>query len=401
MAEVTWLLKTPDAIFGPETEERLLSWAKAGKIQPGQFISTDGEEWTSVTEVPFLDMRWSIDIQDGKPPRGPFHRDAVDALLARGRLPENVKIIEVREPWNQEELILEESEDEITTESTDVIIDEAPIEEKDYVVDEEPVESKEEEMQSSPAIEEETAIESPTQIIEAIPEEKIEEVATIESEPIESEIAEEQPKQMELPNIPPDASILYGLMREEAESLAKLIADETRETEEFRKASQARQDRMQERRQAILRLIGSDADDMVRRARITHPTITRDANLRQDYNALRLLQERVTQEAKNKIDILTERLNKSELEARRLRQQMIDTATLSKQLAETRATLQRREKEIMAERQRFEEERQRFAMERQTLLSRLSTLETGLTGGTNQSREARGVKLAPWMGLIK
>ena len=212
---------------------------------------------------------------------------------------------------------------------------------------------------------------------------------------------EPENKEPELPNMPQDASVLYGLMREEAENLEKMIAAETRETEEFRKASQERRDRMQERRQAILRLIGSDADDMVRRARITHPTVARDANLRQDYNALRLLQERITREAKNKIDILTERLNKSELETRRLRRQMVDTATLSKQLADTRETLQRREKEIVAERQRFEEERQRFAMERQALLSRLSSLESGIGGDTNQAREARGVKIAPWMSLKK
>jgi chromosome segregation ATPase len=158
---------------------------------------------------------------------------------------------------------------------------------------------------------------------------------------------------------------------------------------------------MQERRQSLLRIIGSDADDMVRRARINHPSFSQDDRLRQDYNALKLLQERVTQEAKNKIDILTDRLNKSEFEVRRLRQQLIDTATLSKQLIEARATLQRREKEIITERQRFEEERQRFAIERQTLMTRLSALETGLPGGTNQSREAHSIKLAPWMGLIK
>jgi predicted nucleic acid-binding Zn-ribbon protein len=80
---------------------------------------------------------------------------------------------------------------------------------------------------------------------------------------------------------------------------------------------------------------------------------------------------------------------------------MVDTATLSKQLADTRETLQRREKEIVAERQRFEEERQRFAMERQALLSRLSSLESGIGGDTNQAREARGVKIAPWMSLKK
>jgi hypothetical protein len=393
MAECTWLLKTPDAIYGPETEDRLISWAKAGKIQPGQSISTDGEEWISVTEVPFLDMRWSIDIQDGKPPRGPFHREAVDALLQRGKLPENVKIIEVREPWIQEELILDENPDDLTVEKDYIIDDASPSQEiEESEKEEEPIE--ETPIESTPVEQEEIVQE------EKVPEPEEEKIVVKEELPQRETVVNSQ-KQVDLPNIPPEATILYGLMREEAESLAKLIADEKRETEEFRKASQERQERMQERRQSLLRLIGSDADDMVRRARITHPTLARDTGLRQDYNALKLLQERITQEAKNKIDTLTDRLNKSETEVRRMRQQMIDSSTLSKQLIETRETLQRREKEIMAERQRFEEERQRYAMERQTLMARLSALETGLPGGTNQSREARGVKLAPWMGLIK
>jgi hypothetical protein len=396
MAETKWLLKTPDALYGPESQERLISWAKAGKIQPGQSISTDGEEWISVTEVPFLDMRWSIDIQDGKPPRGPFHREAVDALVARGRLPENVKIIEVREPWPQDEFDLEEPSESAITEN-------------DYIIDEEITETEEKEIKETTTeevavaeetITEENTAEEPTLATDT---ESEQEIATVENKMSNTEevIPEENNKQMDLPNLPPDASVLYGLMKEEAESLTKLIEAEIRKTEEFRKASLARQERMQERRQSLLRIIGSDADDMVRRARINHPSFSQDDRLRQDYNALKLLQERVTQEAKNKIDILTDRLNKSEFEVRRLRQQLIDTATLSKQLIEARATLQRREKEIITERQRFEEERQRFAIERQTLMTRLSALETGLPGGTNQSREAHSIKLAPWMGLIK
>jgi hypothetical protein len=350
-------------------------------------------------------MRWSIDLGDGKPPRGPFHRDAVDALLARGRLPETVKIIESREPWPAEDLNFEEPVDEMPEQ--EFIIDEDFQEES--VQEEAAHRIQETPLPQEPAngkTEEETAVPPPEEDgkrEECQPPSPQPEETAIETTVQEQTIQNPEPenKEPELPNMPQDASVLYGLMREEAENLEKMIAAETRETEEFRKASQERRDRMQERRQAILRLIGSDADDMVRRARITHPTVARDANLRQDYNALRLLQERITREAKNKIDILTERLNKSELETQRLRRQMVDTATLSKQLADTRETLQRREKEIVAERQRFEEERQRFAMERQALLSRLSSLESGIGGDTNQAREARGVKIAPWMSLKK
>ena len=57
-----WYLRTQDETFGPETKERLIEWAQMGRIQPGQDISEDGETWRPATEIPFLDMRWSIDI---------------------------------------------------------------------------------------------------------------------------------------------------------------------------------------------------------------------------------------------------------------------------------------------------------------------------------------------------
>ena len=55
----------------------------------------------------------------------------------------------------------------------------------------------------------------------------------------------------------------------------------------------------------------------------------------------------------------------------------------------------------MEERQKTEAERQQHAAAQQALLARLSALEMGLPGATNQSREARSVRLAPWMGLKK
>ena len=90
-----WYLRTQDETFGPETKERLIEWAQMGRIQPGQDISEDGINWRPATEIPFLDMRWSIDIGDGQP-RGPFNKQAAQALLASGRLPRGSKLVEVR-----------------------------------------------------------------------------------------------------------------------------------------------------------------------------------------------------------------------------------------------------------------------------------------------------------------
>ena len=95
-----WYLRTQDETFGPETKERLIEWAQMGRIQPGQDISEDGENWRPATEIPFLDMRWSIDIGDGQP-RGPFNKHAAQALLASGRLPRGSRLVEVRPTFTE------------------------------------------------------------------------------------------------------------------------------------------------------------------------------------------------------------------------------------------------------------------------------------------------------------
>ena len=98
MNERKWYLRTQDETFGPETGDTLVSWARMGRIQPGHEISDDNVIWTKVEEVPFLDMRFSIDIGDGNP-RGPFNRSAAEALLASGRLPAASRLVETRVPF--------------------------------------------------------------------------------------------------------------------------------------------------------------------------------------------------------------------------------------------------------------------------------------------------------------
>ncbi len=101
MAE-QWQLRTDDAVYGPKTREELVAWAKIGRVLPGQEISPDGERWFPVQEVPFLNIRWSIDIGDGNP-RGPFHKDAAEMLLRSGRIPAESKLVETRGAFTQEE----------------------------------------------------------------------------------------------------------------------------------------------------------------------------------------------------------------------------------------------------------------------------------------------------------
>ena len=101
MSESKWYLRTQDETFGPETEERLVEWARMGRIQPGQEVSDDNVIWRRVEEVPFLDMRFSIDLGDGNP-RGPFNKAAADALIASGRLPPTATVVESRPPFEEE-----------------------------------------------------------------------------------------------------------------------------------------------------------------------------------------------------------------------------------------------------------------------------------------------------------
>lgn len=100
MSEANWYLRTQDETFGPETREKLVEWAKMGRIQPGQEISDDNVIWRRVEDVPFLDMRFSIDLGDGNP-RGPFNKAAADALIASGRLPPTATVVETRAPFDE------------------------------------------------------------------------------------------------------------------------------------------------------------------------------------------------------------------------------------------------------------------------------------------------------------
>ena len=112
MSEAKWFLRTQDETFGPETQERLVEWARVGRIQPGQEISDDNVTWQRVEDVAFLDMRFSIDIGDGNP-RGPFNRAAAEALLKSGRLPASATLVETRAPFEAaEEEKMEETKEE-------------------------------------------------------------------------------------------------------------------------------------------------------------------------------------------------------------------------------------------------------------------------------------------------
>ena len=497
-----WYLRTQDDTFGPETRDRLLEWAKMGRIQPGQEISNDGETWRPAVEIPFLDMRWSIDIGDGTP-RGPFNRHAAEALLKSGRLPPGSKLVEVPPAFEKasspapkdDEPPVARSEpaagdQEVARPEPEVKVVEKIVEVPVEVVKEVPVErivEKEviKEVPVEKIVEKEVRVEIPVEkivekerIVEVESPELLAKAAALEAavtaareegekalasanerheqtlaaaraegekalaaaneeheqalaaareesehalaaareegEKVRKELADAKRETLtlesEIRRLPPNAkeaadteAAVYWLMRGEADDLEKTLAAEKAEAEAAQKRWRERAERLAARRIEILKKIGDDAKDMKQRSLRANPADPRTVQLRQELDALRLVSERNAYESGQRIKDLTRALNEKRTEADRLAAQVGDVKRLQEQIRELREKLQLREKELLSERQMNEELRRSNAASQQALLARLSELESGLPGRTNQSREAQaqGSRFPSWMSLKK
>ena len=463
MAE-QWFLRTQDDTFGPETRERLIEWARMGRIQPGQEISNDGENWKPAVEIPFLDMRWSIDIGDGTP-RGPFNKQAAEALLKSGRLPPGSKLVEVAPAFGDEseasnvaaptasdprapsqpEVKVVEKVVEVPVEVVKEVVKEVPVEKvvEKEIIREVPVEKivekevrvevpvekiveKEKivEVESPQLLAKAAALEAAVEEARKEGEKALHEVRREKEEALSAERAETERTRRELAEakretlsleseirrLPPNAkeaadmeAAVYWLMRAEADDLEKTMADEKAEAEAAQKRWRERAERLAARRIEILKKIGDDAKDMKQRALRANPVDPRTAHLRQELDALRLVSERTAFENGQRIKDLMRALNEKNTEASRLAAQVDDVKRLQEQIRELREKLQMREKELLAERQRNEEMRRSDAAAQQALLARLSELERGMPGHTSQSREAQAQRsrFPSWMSLKK
>jgi len=396
----TWYLRTQDETFGPETESKLVEWAKMGRIQPGQEISSDNIVWCRVEEVPFLDMRFSIDIGDGNP-RGPFNKAAAEALLSSGRLPPTATMVEVREPFPAPEPASEpapEPRHEAEQVQTKVVVKEVRVEV--------PVEK---------VVVKEVRVEVPVEVEKVVVDEtRVKELERQLSDAgRESEKLREQVKALEdeLRRLPQAASevadiqaAMYSAMTSEAEELQKMIEAEKLEADEFRKRHQERADRLLERRRNLLKRTGANIEEMTRKALIERPEDPRTTQLRREIEDLRRTSERKAFDYEDRIRVLTEQLRVRETEVARAAAGMKDITQLQAEAQSLREQLQLREKELMAERQKSEEMRQQQAFAQQAMMARLAALESPSIGtvqslSTNQSREAKLVKLPRWMKI--
>ena len=473
-----WFLRTQDDTFGPESRDRLLEWAKMGRIQPGQEISSDGDTWKPAEEIPFLDMRWSIDIGDGTP-RGPFNKCAAEALLRSGRLPSCSKLVEVAPAFDEEEDEPEglqepaaepmaETASEGPEEPSAEVRQEPEVKIVEKIV-EVPIEKVVERIVEVPVekiVEKEVFVEVPVEkivekeVIKEVPVERVverERIVEVESAELLAKAAaleaavtaakEEGAKALaaahvereealsagraemmkarqeledakretltlesEIRRLPSNAkeaadmeAAVYLLMRGEADDLERMMEAEKIEAEAAQKRWRERAEKLAARRVEILKKIGDDAKDMKQRALRMNPVDPRTSQIRQELDALRIIAERNAHESGMRIKDLTRSLNERTTEVKRLAAQVEDVKSLQEQIRVLREKLQDKERELQSERQKVEEMRHRSAASQQALLARLSELESGMPGHSNQSREAhaQASRFPSWMGFKK
>ena len=445
-----WYLRTQDETFGPESEEKLVEWARLGRIQPGQEISEDNEVWRRVEDVPFLDMRFSIDLGDGNP-RGPFNRAAAEALLASGRLPPTATMVESREPFDapapidapepQPEPAPQVATSQVEPEPKVVEkIVEVPVEKIVEKIVEVPVEKiVEKEVIKEVPIEVEKVVEK--EVIKEVPVEKIVEKIVVDETRVkeleemlaaatrvagenekatkdEKAVSEKLREQVhsledELRRLPQTASevadiqaAVYSIMTSEAEELAAIIEAEKKDADEFRRRHEERADKLLERRRLLLKRAGSNIEDMTRRALVERPEDPRMARMRKEYDAFRQHSEKMALESERKIRELSDQLRTSRAETARAAEGMRDITQMRAEIEDLKARLQQREKELLEAKQANETMRQQQATNQQALMARLASLESPSIGtvstlATNQSREAKLVKLPSWMRIGK
>ena len=463
MSDAKWYLRTQDETFGPETQAKLVEWARLGRIQPGQEVSEDNISWTRVEDVAFLDMRFSIDLGDGNP-RGPFNRAAAEALLASGRLPRTASLVETRAPFDVEtvengetvekvvkvpvekvvevpvekivekivEVPVEKIVEKIVEKTIEVpvekivekiIVDETRVKELEGLLDEErrhtadlqarlDESSRKASDAAKAAVMRENALRAEVAAAQDLVvkhESSLKDAANRENKYIEQVQALED----ELRRLPQAASevadiqaAVYSIITGEAEDLTRIIDAEKREFEELKQRYTARADKLLERRHELLKRSGYNIEDMTRKALLNRPEDPRTVQLRKEFDEFRRAHDHLVLDKDEKIRELSEQLRLSKADGKRAEASMKDVTQLRHELEQLHERLQTREKELLAERQQNEELRQQQAARQQALLARLASLESPSIGtagslSTNQSREAHQVKLPGWMSFRK
>ncbi len=89
---MSWHVKKEDgSVYGPVDLDTLRHWAANGRIGPEDSVSPDGQTWSPAPEQTVLEMRWVIDLPDGRS-YGPVHLLACRELLHEGDLPPGARL---------------------------------------------------------------------------------------------------------------------------------------------------------------------------------------------------------------------------------------------------------------------------------------------------------------------
>ncbi|MBR1870196.1 MAG: hypothetical protein IJ802_00010 [Kiritimatiellae bacterium] len=374
-----WQLKTPDGIFNAPDDAKLTEWAEKGRIQPGFELSNDdGKTWVDAATVPFLDMKWSIDIGDGAL-HGPFNRKAAERLLATGRLAPTARILgPAAELLAQiENLASRLAEAEAHLAEHNVLVQEYGDLKKRFDALENECGTLREELETR-------------------------------TEALENEKRRTFELTGEIERLPANAAAtvdiqaaIFRLMKDESDDLDRELAAIRAETEAAAKIRQQRQDRLLKRRRELLLKLGADIGDMTARALSAGHEDPRIQYLRQELEAMKFLQEKGMKDATAKISALSTRLRECLQENERLRQHDADVTTLNKHIAELTQKLQQREKDLLDERRAAAEARKRAEAVEQTVAARIHAVENGTfrtdTDASGASRPAS--RFPPWMSI--
>ena len=196
---------------------------------------------------------------------------------------------------------------------------------------------------------------------------------------------------------------LYGLITDETEELGKVIATEKAEFEAIKERFQARSERLLERRLMLMKRAGANIEDMTRRAIGSRPEDPRMALVRKEFDEYRDKMERIARNNEETIRNLRNELNIEKNNNARAGNGL-DVTQLQRQVTDLQARLAAREQELLTAKQRIDELQQAQAIHQQQLMAKLARLESPSIGtassmATNQSREARMVKIPSWMRL--
>jgi len=199
-----------------------------------------------------------------------------------------------------------------------------------------------------------------------------------------------------------DQAAVFELMKAEADDLAAGMELERKFIDQLKEWGGQRQQALLERRQALLKQMGSSPAEMTRRAAREQPSDPNAARVRAELDNLRIAHQRELRQAEECERDLQRKLRVLEAESGKLLGQATEGEKMGRRVQELSEVLRKREQELSDERKSREAEREQYQSSQQALMMRIETLEKAsrpTAPDEIQSAEARTVKLASWMRL--